>query len=446
MTERDYAKPFAPAKRTEAGPGLEPAECCTRCGRDSCDGTCPDIDAVARNFQRIAEGRYRLTLESLGIEFGIDRLRRRFDELWGELTVKCTLPGARTFDGVLSVADVNLSSQRARVERARYIATRAQADEIDWTGLLEEFVQRVLTADRAGEPAVLLRDLPRPKPDDTLSVDGLPLLARHPVIFFGDGGAAKSYFGLYAGGRLVQAGHRVGLFDWELAAEDHRDRLERLFGTNMPGVHYARCARPFVHELDRLRAIVQDERLDYVVFDSVAFACDGPPEAAEVAGRYFQTLRQLGSIGSLHIAHVSKADGSDQKPFGSAFWHNGARATWFVKLAETLPGGQTISIGLYNRKANLGPQRPAAGFEITFTDDKTSFRRINVADTPDLAGQLSIRQRMAHVLRNGAMSHDEIADQIQADVETVKRTARRYRQQFSLLPGGNLGLLERRTS
>jgi hypothetical protein len=109
---------------------------------------------------------------------------------------------------------------------------------------------------------------------------------------------------------------RVGLFDWELAGEDHRERLERLFGAKLPGVRYARCNRPFVHELDRLRRIVRDEALDYVIFDSVAFACDGPPEAAEVAGRYFQSLRQLGIVGSLHIAHISKADGADQKPFG----------------------------------------------------------------------------------------------------------------------------------
>jgi hypothetical protein len=36
-------------------------------------------------------------------------------------------------------------------------------------------------------------------------------------------------------GHLDQAGMRVGLFDWELAGEDHRDRLERLFGANLQG-------------------------------------------------------------------------------------------------------------------------------------------------------------------------------------------------------------------
>jgi hypothetical protein len=414
-------------------------------GRGSSDPDHPDAEREAPGpapFQRLDEGSYRLTLEALGVEFTVDRLRRKWDELVGEVTVRCTLPGAQTFGGVLSVADLNLSSQRGRQERAGYLRERSRADDLDWSGLVEEFVQRVLTAERTGEPSILLRDLPRPKPDDVLIVDGFPLLARHPVIAFGDGGAAKSYLGLYCAGKLVQAGHRVGLFDWELAGEDHRDRLERLFGPDMPAVRYARCTRPLVHETDRLRRIVRDDRLDYAILDSVAFACDGPPEAAEVAGRYFQSVRQFGTIGTLHVAHVSKADGADQKPFGSAFWHNGARATWFVKLAEATPGGETISIGLYNRKANLGPVRPAAGFEITFAEARTTFRRINVADTPDLAGGLSIRQRMAYLLRRGAMSPEDLAVETASNVETVKRTLRRYSKQFTLIPGGNYGLAE----
>jgi hypothetical protein len=87
------------------------------------------------------------------VDFILDRLRRRSDELWGELTTKCSLPGARTVNGVLAVADLNLSSQRARQDRAKYLADRARAEELDWAGLLEEFVQRVLAADRVGEEA-----------------------------------------------------------------------------------------------------------------------------------------------------------------------------------------------------------------------------------------------------------------------------------------------------
>jgi hypothetical protein len=239
------------------------------------------------------------------------------------------------------------------------------------------------------------------------------------------------------------AGKRVCIFDWELAGEDHRDRLERVFPDDLPPVHYVRCDRPLTHEVDRLRRIVRDQELDYAILDSVAFACDGPPEAAEVAARYFQATRQLGPIGSLHVAHVSKAEGADRRPFGSAFWHNGARSTWFAKTAEATPGSGIVTVGLYHRKANMGGLRPPVGLEIRFTEDRTVFRRIELMDNADLAAGLSVRQRMAHLLRGGAMSPEELAAELQAEPETVKRTARRHRDLFTLLSGGRVALLAR---
>ena len=235
--------------------------------------------------------------------------------------------GARAVNGnSLSLADFNLSSARARTERARHLGKLADAVEIDWDRLLEEFCQRVLMAEREGRPAVLLREFPRPV-DDHLDVEGIRLHRRHPAILFGDGGTAKSYTALYLAGRLDQRGVRVLYADWEFAGEDHRDRLERLFGPDMPAVTYVRCERPLVHEADRLRRIVQEDEITYVIYDSIAFATDGPPEAAEMASAYFRAVRQIG-VGSLHIAHVNRSDTGDKKPFGSSFWHNGAPSTW----------------------------------------------------------------------------------------------------------------------
>ena len=403
--------------------------------------------AEQRDFQQVDGDAYRMTVPALGIELHVDRLRRESHALTGELAVRCRLPGARTVgDGLLSVSDFNLSSQRARQERAKYLAARARAndDDVDWGGLVEEFCQRVIAGERAGQPAVLLRDIPRADRDDVHVVDGLPLLARHPTVIFGDGGAAKSYLALYAAGKLDQQGVRVALADWELAGEDHRERLERLFGADLPGVLYLRCDRPLVHEVDRLHRLVRDQGIQFLICDSVSFACSGAPENAETAADYLRAVRQLGTIGSLHICHISKAEGSDRKPFGSAFWFNGARGVWFAKLAEPGLLANQITLGLFCRKANTSGLRPPVGFEITFDEERTTFRRVDVADIPDLAGQLSVRQRMASLLRHGAMDPEELASELQADPETVKRTARRYRQQFTVLPGGRLGLLERR--
>ena len=396
-------------------------------------------------FQAIDEGRYRLVVPGCAT-FEIDRLRREGGHLKGELMVRCELPGATTFDGVLDAANVNLSSSRVRSSHAKHLAERARTEDIPWADWLEELALRVLEAERTGQPAVLLNELPRPTADEALEVDGLPLLAGHPAFWFGDGGTAKSYLALYVAGRLAERGLRVGLFDWELGGADHRNRLERLFGEEMPTIHYARCNRPLFFESDRLRRIVRDEDLNYLVFDSVAFACDGPPEAAETASRYFQSLRQIGPVGSLHVAHVSKSfEGADQKPFGSVFWHNGARATWNVKLAEALPDEAIVSIALHNRKSNLGAKRPSIGFEFRFDDDRTHVSRVDLADVPDLAAGLSVRQRMALALRRGAMSPESLSEEIEAKLETVKRTSRRYKRQFTIIDGGSVALLESRT-
>lgn len=86
------------------------------------------------------------------------------------------------------------------------------------------------------------------------------------------------------------------------------------------------------------------------------------------------------------------------------------------------------------------------GFTVSFTEDRTTFRRAEVADNPDLAAKLTVRQRMAALRRKDAMEPEQIADQIDADVETVKRTARRYKAQFVVMDGGRLALLESRAS
>jgi len=222
----------------------------------------------------------------LGLTLDLDRVRRS-SGLVGELTARCFLPGALTIgsEHILCVVDLDVCSQRARRELARFLADRSCA-RCDWVGLVEEFCVLALRAQRHGEPAVHLREVAPATGPQELDVHGLHLTLRHPTVMFGDGGAAKSYLALYAAGELTrQQGLRVLFADWEFTGEEHRERLQRLYGTDMPDVLYASCDRPLVAEADRLRRIVQAEQVDFLIVDSVAFACDGPPEASEVASR-----------------------------------------------------------------------------------------------------------------------------------------------------------------
>jgi hypothetical protein len=289
--------------------------------------------------------------------------------------------------------------------------------------------------------AVDLRTLSRPEPEDEIRVEGLAFPRRHASIIFGDGGAAKSYTALYLAGLLAMRGLRIALFDWELCGEDHRDRFERLFGSEMPRVLYCRCELPLIGEVSRLRRIVREHKVDFAMYDSVAFACHGRPEDAEIAAAYFRAVREIG-CGSLHLAHVNRSDDNDKKPFGSIFWHNSARSTWYVQAAETADDG-AMRLGLFHRKSNLGRRYSPVSFALTFTPERTEFRRADIADSPDLSAKLTVRQRMQVFLRTGARTVEEIAAEFNVKPDTVRRTAQRYRSEFIDLDDKRIGLKEK---
>src|SRR5215831_20233046 len=124
---------------------------------------------------------YKFEAPGCGVTFEADRLRRDHQELVGELTVRCTLPGVRSINGCLSTGDFNFSSVRARQDRAKLLRDRAQTNgDVDWFGLLEEFCQKVFESERDGEPVVDLRTMPRPERADDLEIEGLVFPRRHP--------------------------------------------------------------------------------------------------------------------------------------------------------------------------------------------------------------------------------------------------------------------------
>jgi hypothetical protein len=412
------------------------------------------------DFVQVDDGHYRLTVLSLGIQLDIERVRRERQQLIGELTVMCDLPGAlnvRAADDtpILSACDIALSSDDARWKRSKLLADRSNAPDVDWRGLIEELATRTIAAERAGSPARPLHTFERAMAgaDADFEVEGWRLLRDHPVIAYGDGGSAKSYLALFIAGKLAQRGLTVLYADWELTGGDHRDRLERLFGPTMPIVHYLRCDRPLILEVDRVQREARRLSVDYWIADSIAFAVGGPPEAAEHATAYFRAVRQIG-LGSLHLAHVNRSENGDQKPFGSSFWHNSSRATWFIKQADAAATGERITIGLFNKKSNLTRQHPAVGFSFEFADDRTAVSRVDLADVEDLAGNLPMWQRVRHLIKSGGgvpLSIGDIAEELDAKPDTIKKAVARSKSVFVQVPdrdgsGMRIGLVERRAS
>jgi hypothetical protein len=403
-------------------------------------------------FTQVSEGHYRLKVPECLSVFDLDRLYRERNETSGELVVSCQMAGARTFNGTLFSGNVNLSSPWRRRDVAAHLRDRANTKgDVDWAGLLDELAARVIAAERQGQPPQLLSSVERPKPDDMFDLEGIALPRRHPSVLFGDGGTFKSYFGLYVAGYLAQQGVKVLFADWELDAHDHRERLEQLFGPNLPEVYYRRYQRPLVEEMDGIARFVAEACIGYVVCDSVGYAVNGSPESAEAATSYFRAVRRFGSgVGSLHLAHVTKpqTDAPDpMKPFGSVFWHNSARSTWFLKRTTDT---DTFSLAVIHRKANLGPLRPPVGIQITFVGGRANLRRIEVADVDEFARSLPVPMRLKQALKAGALTVAELIEETGAKRDTVEKALTRNRgRMFTCLtntPDGvhRWGLLEGR--
>src|SRR5258706_1291876 len=102
---------------------------------------------MSHDLERIPDG-YVMAVPSIAAEIRVERLHReRGGELMGELALLSSLPGARAIEGVVHVANFNLSSDRTRNDRARIFAERLNANGVDVPLLLEEFCQRVIAAE-----------------------------------------------------------------------------------------------------------------------------------------------------------------------------------------------------------------------------------------------------------------------------------------------------------
>jgi hypothetical protein len=407
----------------------------------------------ADRFQRIGEGHYVLNVQELSTDFEVNRVRRDRSELRADLTVHCGLAGVTTINGRLFYAAVTLSNLRDREYLAQTLATRTRtkADEVPrWRTVVDELSIRTAHAEQAGSPAKLLSEATPQGPVSWHRVLGFSLPTQHPAMIFGDGDTLKTYTADAIAVGLAKQGIRVGLTDWEMSIDEHRERVARLDAACLDSVAYLACTRPLMYERDRVVRMIFDHQLQYVVFDSVAFGCHDKPEGAEATMVYFREVRSLG-LGTLHIGHMSKADGGDQKPFGSVFWFNAVRALWFARRADAGPEADGIDVGFYPRKFNLAARPSAFAVHFTFTANQTTVRTTDVAAIETLAANLPIRERIKHALQSGARTIDELAADLDEKPDTVKRTVNRHLVGnrtakvvwFSRTPDGRIGLADR---
>jgi hypothetical protein len=155
----------------------------------------------------------------------------------------------------------------------------------------------------------------------------------------------------------------------------------------------------------------------FMIIDSAGLACGGEPEKAEGAIRFFNALNSLG-LSSLTTAHVTKEETKELYPFGSIFWHNGARMTWNVQGDRDL---DVLHLGFFCRKANTLRERPDSfGLAI----DGGHIRREPIRDY--FGDLLPHRDQIRTVLlRQGGKTYKQLQHETGMSIDAVKKAVQR---------------------
>lgn len=208
----------------------------------------------------------------------------------------------------------------------------------------------------------------------------------HPndhTVLFGTGGTGKGVIAAWWAVELAKMGKTVLVVDYERHKDEWARRV-RTFAcdiveprtkTNPTGWHDPK-ETPHTDPLEITKRIhvfqpdgviwdvigdidraITETGADIVMVDSVTFAVAGSGskvEDSETATRYYSACQTL-SVPFVSIAHVTKADADPAYPFGSVFWHNGARVTVGVVARGKDDEPRKVEVKKFNqgRKRNV---------------------------------------------------------------------------------------------
>lgn len=367
----------------------------------------------------------------------ISTARQRFD---ADVTVTIQLPGftARPFNAHLQLKSLSSIAEFRRTLDATY------GKELPWAAILNEACQRAKDAYLGASVAEDIADV-APLTDERYRIDGL-IPEYGTTIIFGQGSASKTFqvldmcrcltTGAAFLGRAVRP-CRVLFLDFEGNAPTLSRRWRRLLAPHgieaIPeAFHYMRGRGiPLADQMQTIRRELARTGAAVLVVDSAVSAIGANPLDAEYVGRNLALLNAL-EITVVVIAHVTKEGGEDF-PFGSIFWHNLARMTWFVRRVDS-EDSPDIRVGFFNKKANDDRRQKAFGVVVHFEDPNgpVTIEPYDLADEPELARGLSIPSRITRILSRGPRLTSQLAEECDEDPESIRRACTRLRKAGSI--------------
>ncbi len=381
---------------------------------------------------------------SHGIVIEIDRLRDTRGKVDAEISVHSLI-------GRVYHSSINLLYAKARKEAANSCKAR-KFDinwlDVPWDDVIDEVCLHALEAHRKGIPAVKVGNNTIDRPKFLM----FPFLVKgQPNLIYGPGESGKSMLTTFIA-LLLQSGQgRCKLDPIEQAntlyLDYETDDIEINYrasflkrGMGLPEdleFLYRSSSQPLAHEVDDIQRIISDNDIKFVIVDSFTKACGGDSTQAEPVTNYYRALRAFG-LTTLTIDHVAKAGGSPL--YGSVFKYNEARNIFTIKSAKE-DDQDSVEIAVVHTKFNNGGRVQPFGYKYSFYDDGTIVEPVNVTENATLSSGLPMQYQIAGLLKRGGLSVKDIAAELGADPDTVRRTLNRYKDsKFTALMDNHWGL------
>ena len=388
-------------------------------------------------FEEVA-GQLGYTWPRYGVSIKLDELMRDRDGIHCELDIEAIMPGRQTLDH--GPIRFNLSSTTTRNSLVKYLG--GQMPELAWATMMDTVCRLAIAHYKVGPSLLNLAHYEGFPPNWLL----WPLILEDEInILFGDGGNGKSLIAMAAAvslqtqssllsGMLPNGTTKTMYLDWEASPNAHASRLKKLMHpAPILDMAYLRCSAP-LHEIARqVQRHLTESGCSMVIIDSIAAACGGEPEKADIALRLCNAVRSLG-ITALLIGHQTKGNDDTGKPFGSVFWTNEARSTMEIKRQQDA-GQDTMNLGLYHRKINDGRLEKPLGISVSFSEDTIKFSSQSIVEVPELASRLPAKEVVQrYLMENGPASVEEIAAATDRKVNTIHKVFSDHRDTFALTP------------
>lgn len=299
---------------------------------------------------------------------------------FAEYSVTTNLPGVPRgpYSGHIDVKSIS------NTEAFRRQLDTVFGKDAGWTGILDIARRELLATFGTASFAVAIDQVPLDW-DNKYAIEGICPYGEITMLF-AHGETGKTYVALHMVAHLLTGlpwlGHRayrvpaVLYIDYESNEKVIRRRFHRIMlGMDLESSEYVGGLKyydpkgiPITGQMAKIRAELRRTGATFIVVDSAALAAGGKPEDAEVALAVCNALNGLG-VSVLLISHISgltlRAGGSETMPFGSVYWHNAVRGSWFLKAAESVDP-ETKLLGMFNRKMSDDSKPAPLSLEMRF--------------------------------------------------------------------------------